>query len=243
MASRVLSVLLGTLTACGGDTGASSDAAVDASAENFSFFVTSLATIRLQANSQDGFGGNLGGLAGADAICQRAAADVGFGHKTWRAFLSTASGPVHAIDRIGTGPWYDRAGRLIANDRAGLLQQRPAGDTQAVNDMADETGAGTKSFGDTHDIITGTNAQGMLDGTDASATCNDWTSAVGPGSENKVRAGHSWPAMSGMNWMMAHRLPGCAAGIRLTITPPGQQGDTVGGQGGWGGLYCFALTP
>ena len=67
--------------------------------------------------------------------------------------------------------------------------------------------------------------------------------AVGPGSENKVRAGHSWPAMSGMNWMMAHRLPGCAPGVRLTITPPGEQGDTVGGQGGWGGIYCFALTP
>ncbi len=67
----------------------------------------------------------------------------GAGHKTWRAFLSTVSGPVHAIDRVGTGPFYDRLGRLIANDRAGLLQQRPAGD---------ETGAGTKSFGDTHDI-------------------------------------------------------------------------------------------
>ena len=233
---RVVPWILCAVAAC--DT-----PAADAPAERFSFFVTSLATIRLQSNSQDGFGGNLGGLSGADAICQRAAADVGFGDKTWRAFLSTVSGPVHAIDRVGNGPWYDRNGRLIANDRAGLLSQRPAGDSIAVNDMADETGAGTHSFGDTHDIITGTNTLGMLDGADMSATCNDWTSAVGPGSENKVRAGHSWPAMSGMNWMMAHRLPGCAAGIRLTTTPPGQEGNTVGGQGGWGGLYCFALTP
>ena len=231
-------------------TDAPPDAAVppiDAPDTKFSFFVTSLATMRLQSGSQDGFGGNLGGLAGADAICQRAAADVGFGHKTWRAFLSVARGPngqpVHAIDRIGTGLWYDRLGRLIAMDRQGLLATRPVGDQAAVNDMADETGAGTRSFGDTHDIMTGTNAQGRLDGADPSATCNDWTSAVGPGSENKVRAGHSWPAMSGMNWMMAHRLPGCAPGVRLTITPPGEQGDTVGGQGGWGGIYCFALTP
>lgn len=244
-----------SLAACSGGSGgtAALDAAldapppIDAPDEKFSFFVTSLATMRLQSGSQDGFGGNLGGLAGADAICQRAAADVGFGHKTWRAFLSVARGPggqpVHAIDRVGDGPWYDRLGRLIAMDRAGLLGTRPAGDPAAVNDMADETGAGTHSFGDTHDIMTGTNAQGHLDGVDPSATCNDWTSAVGPGSENKVRAGHSWPAMSGQNWMMAHRLPGCGAGVRLTITPPGEQGDTVGGQGGWGGIYCFALTP
>src|SRR5262245_57190421 len=117
-----LAICLLSVAGCGGggpaDTVAASpdaaiDAAVDAPAEKFSFFVTSLATMRLQANSQDGFGGDLGGLAGADAICQRAATDVGFGGKTWRAFLSTAhggpgDGPVHAIDRVGAGPWYDR---------------------------------------------------------------------------------------------------------------------------------------
>lgn len=233
-------IVLAPLFAACGDDGA---AMPDAAPEKFSFFVTSLQTMRTQSGSQDGFGGNLGGLAGADAICQKAAADAGAGGKTWRAFLSTTAGPVHAIDRVGSGPWYDRNGRLIANDRAGLLMLRPAGDTVAVNDMADETGAGTRSFGDTHDIMTGTNAQGMLESSDPASTCNDWTSAVGPGSENKVRAGHSWPAMSGMNWMMAHRLPGCAPGVRLTITPPGQEGNTVGGQGGWGGIYCFALTP
>ena len=78
-------------------------------------------------------------------------------------------------------------------------------------------------------------------GADPGATCQDWTSAVGPGSENRVRAGHSWPAMSGMHWITAHRLPGCGPGVRTTITPPGEQGNTVGGQGGWGGIYCFAL--
>lgn len=233
---------------CHGDPPGTSDGgAGDGPEARFSFFVTSLATMRAQSGSQDGFGGNLGGLAGADAICQRAAAGVGVGHKTWRAFLSVArgpsGGPAHAIDRIGDGPWYDRAGRLIAQDRAGLLRTRPAGDTQSVNDLPDENGVGLKSFGDTHDIMTGSNQQGQLDGADTSATCNDWTSAVGPGSESKVRCGHSWPAMSGMHWIQAHRLPGCAPGVRTTITPPGQEGNTVGGQGGWGGIYCFALTP
>ena len=82
---------------------------------NFSFFVTSLVAIRREADDSMGFGGDLGGLEGADAICQRIAAFEGAGHKTWHAFLSaTTGGPnggaAHAIDRIGEGPWYDRAG-------------------------------------------------------------------------------------------------------------------------------------
>jgi len=248
-----LALLVVLVAACGsGDGGdgapdAATDAAADAAAVRFSFFVTSLDTMRAQSASNDGFGGNLGGLAGADAICQRAAADVGFGDTTWRAFLSVAQGPgggpIHAIDRIGDGPWYDRNGRLVARDRAGLLSTRPAGDPQSVNDLPDEAGRPLTTFGDTHDILTGSNQQGHLDGIDATATCGDWTSAVGPGSENRVRAGHAWPAMSGQSWVMAHRVPGCAPGVRTTITPPGEEGNTVGGQGGWGGIYCFALAP
>src|SRR5262245_53883373 len=123
--------LLPAAVACGGSStgdddgggGDDDDASLpDASAPDatplplFSFFVTSLDTMRTQSGSQDGFGGNLGGLAGADAICQTAAANVGFGAKHWRAFLSVTAdgaggGPVNAIDRIGEGPWYDRNGR------------------------------------------------------------------------------------------------------------------------------------
>lgn len=211
---------------------------------NFSFFLTSLETMRLQSGSQDGFGGNLGGLAGADRICQTAAAAVGYGHKTWRAFLSAYNNgsPIHAIDRIGTGPWYDRNGRLVAMNRAGLLQQRPAGDSAIINDLPDETGLGTRRLGDTHDIMTGSNTQGQLDGTSAAATCQDWTSAVGAGTGNLVRCGHAWPANSGMHWIQAHRLNGCAPGVNLVQNGPGT-GNTVGGGGGWGAIYCFALEP
>jgi hypothetical protein len=233
----------------GSDGGADGPAVIDAAVDapggaRFSFFVTSLQTMRMQSGSQDGFGGNLGGLAGADQICQRAAAAQGFGGKTWRAFLSAYNGgtPIHAIDRIGAGPWYDRQGRLIAMDRAGLLQQRPTGDAAAVSDLPDETGASLRAMGDTHDVMTGSNAMGRLDGTSAAATCQDWTSAVGPGSTNLVRCGHSWPAQSGMNWITAHRLRGCAPGVNLVQNGPGT-GDTVGAGGGWGAIYCFALEP
>src|SRR5437773_921527 len=56
-----------------------------------------------------GDGGNLGGLAGADAHCQTLAVAVGAGNRTWHAYLSTQARPgqpaVNARDRIGNGPW------------------------------------------------------------------------------------------------------------------------------------------
>ncbi len=284
--------------------------------EPFSFFVTSLEAMQLLSGSQDGFGGDLGGLAGADAICQQIAATVDGGHKTWRAFLSATDGgdgnPVHAVDRIGDGPWYDRNGRLVALNKADLLNPRPIGDAQTVDDLPNEYGQGQKQFGDNHDTLTGSNAQGMLQNTDPTTTCQDWTSAVGPGSEKKVMGEHSWPrennndggapkipppilnACKGKaegetckvdkgkfkfegtceptaegskdlgclengetefasgggggggdatSWIMAHTVPGCAPGVQLLQQGGGKDTDTVGGGGGYGGLYCFALEP
>jgi hypothetical protein len=254
--------LLCATAACGSNGGGTADDAggddvedpIDAPATpidapeqvNFSFFVTSLDTMRLQSGSQDGFGGDLGGLEGADAICQTAATNVGFGHKTWRAFLSVTSGPngtpVNAIDRIGDGPWYDRNGRLIAMNKAGLLQTRPAGDAQAVNDLVDENGVPGTALGDTHDIMTASTAQGILASTNLNATCMDWTSASDTCCNETVQLGHSWPAMSGQSWVVAHRMRGCAPGVNLIQNGPGE-GNCVGCGGGWGGIYCFALEP
>src|SRR5918911_3878566 len=71
-----------------------------------------------------GDGGNLGGLAGADAHCQTLAAAVGAGNRTWHAYLSTQTRPgqpaVNARDRIGTGPWFNAKGEMIAQDLAHL---------------------------------------------------------------------------------------------------------------------------
>ena len=76
--------------------------------ELMSFFVTS---------EPIGNGGNLGGLEGADAHCQRLATNAGAGHRTWRAYLSTQARPgqppaINARDRIGDGPWYHARGSL-----------------------------------------------------------------------------------------------------------------------------------
>src|SRR5438270_1003458 len=79
------------------------------------FFVTSVGM---------GKGGDLGGLAGADAHCQALATAVGAGSHTWHAYLSTQARPgqpaVNARDRIGTGPWYNAKGVMIAQDLAHL---------------------------------------------------------------------------------------------------------------------------
>jgi hypothetical protein len=212
----------------------------------FSFFVTSLETMRKQSGSQDGFGGNLGGLAGADAICQNAAADVGFGQKTWRAFLSVTNDgtgkAVNAIDRIGEGPWYDRSGRLVAMNKTGLVMTRPAGDAQVKTDLPDENAVALKSLGDTHDVMTGSNSQGQLASTDPKSTCYDWTSIDGQGTKDVVTVGHSWPSMSGQHWIASHKMRGCSPGVNLVQNGPGS-GTCVGCGGGWGGIYCFALEP
>ena len=223
-----------------GSAGSAGSAVAGATTEPFSFFVTSLEAVIRESKSDKGFGGNLGGLSGADAICTRIAeaAMPGAGAKGWRAFLSTSS--VNAIERIGSGPWYDRAGRLVANNTAGLLLERPNGET-TVNDLPNESGvpnrAGTGTgMDDNHDTITATNTQGKWDG---GPTCSDWTSASG---SDGPRVGHSWPANSGRNWMQAHQAPGCEPSVALAQTGAGS-GNGIGNGGGYGGFYCFALKP
>ncbi len=74
-----------------------------------SFFVTS---------ANPGKGGDLGGLAGADAYCNQLATAAGSTGKTWKAYLS--SDAENAKDRIGAGPWVNAKGEKIADDVASL---------------------------------------------------------------------------------------------------------------------------
>src|SRR3954447_17957139 len=70
------------------------------------------------ASAGSGNGANLGGIAGADRICQTLAQAAGAGSKTWHAYLSAAPAngqpAVNARDRIGAGPWYNAKGARIA---------------------------------------------------------------------------------------------------------------------------------
>lgn len=231
---------------------------------DFSFFVTSMDALWILSNSapgdlSGGFGGNFGGLEGADDICQRIGAATGHGDKTWRAFLSATDdgngNPVHAIDRIGEGPWYDANGRLVATSTIGLtIQERPDGDPQTINDLPDECGVPLSVLGDSHDVVTASDENGRLYDPDPESTCNDWTSSDGNvGGDGtimggRVMCGHSFPRMGGpgpgggmrgQNAISDHQLRGCGKGANLIQNGPGE-GSCIGCTGGYGALYCFA---
>src|SRR5215467_12085591 len=128
-------------------------------AANMSFFVTS-------ANPK---GGNLGGLAGADALCQSLAQAAGAGRRTWHAYLSTST--VDAKTRIGNGPWYNYKGVLIAQNVAdlhtadknkispanSLTEKGTTPNYLAVNAQGQAAPAAQPLQ---HDILTGTNEDG-----------------------------------------------------------------------------------
>ena len=257
VSERMVAVVSFFLVGCGASVGNTSSAAGTES--DFSFFVTSLAALRELSGSSDGFGGDLrfgetgagAGLRGADKLCATIAERslAGAGSKPWRAFLSASSdgtgAQVNAIDRVGTGPWYDRVGRLVASTKSDLLAQRPASaDTAIIKDLPNEDGVPNHAPDglqvDNHDMLTGTDTSGKLA---SGGTCADWTSTTV--SERPV-AGHAFPRAGGTNndsahWMSAHPVPGCKAGITIT-EGNGMGSSTVGGAGGYGGFYCFVKT-
>ncbi len=243
--------------------------------EKFSFFVTSLAGLQRLSGSEKGFGGDLrfgktgpgAGLLGADSICECLAESSmpGSRVKQWRAFLSVTKGPdgkpVNAIDRIGTGPWYDRLGRLVSNTIQDLLNERPNADPEIKNDLPNEDGIPnhrpdpTQPAVDNHQMITGSGTDGKLRSSDPSVTCQDWTSAAADG--GKPSCGLSWPQSFGgggggrtggrgkAHWIYVWELWGCEPGVDFNAaTGKGTPGvTTIGNGGGYGGFYCFALNP
>jgi hypothetical protein len=233
----------------------------DAGASNFSFFVASLKALQTLSGKTEGFGGDLtfgqaNGLAGADEICRQTAelGMPGAGSKTWRAFLSATTGPggtaVNGRDRIGTGPWYDRNGKLLSANLTDLFAgARPLGDAALINDFTNERGEPNHYVGpngytpgttfDDHDTLTGSDTMGNLRAASMADTCNDWTSTTVTG---RPWSGHSWPRSStnGQQWASDHQVPGCVAGLDKTLGGSGT-GSCVGCAGGYGGFFCFAL--
>lgn len=232
----------------------------------FSFFTTSQAgLLHLRYGddvpsdlSQAGFGGDLGGLAGADEKCAALARRGSpTDEKVWRAFLSATAGgpnggPVNAIERIGDGPWFDFHGRTFAKGLGELSMSadgRPGGADAALAEMfTDENGdpisADTMRV-DNHDVMTGTGEEGFLSG-DYEATCRDWTYAGMPpdGIDARLQVGHAWPRSTntGRHWIADHRVKGCMPGVNTGSTGGARSGDfRAGASGGYGAFYCFAL--
>jgi hypothetical protein len=189
-----------------------------------SFFVTSVGL---------GDGANLGGLAGADKHCQALAQAVGAGTRTWRAYLSqtaTATTPaVNARDRIGSGPWYNAKGVLIAASVDELHGDSQRDRNNIRKPIAlDEKGAVVNGSGDTpnvHDILTGSDSHGRaLIGRPDVTTCGNWTSNAA----GNAMVGHH-DRLGGLNasWNAVHLTNGCSQ-------------QNLVSTGGAGLLYCFA---
>lgn len=192
------------------------------------FFITSVGT---------GKGADLGGLDGADLHCQSLAKANNAGGRTWRAYLSTQGTAlndpkvVHARDRIGSGPWHNAKGVLIASNVDELHS--------AKNNVTKETALDEKGQPvndrtmkpNKHDMLTGSRPDGTaFPGPPfPDMTCGNWTKSGTAGSAmvgHHDRAGpidHAWA----VSWNSSHPSLGCTQ-------------EAVLPTGGDGLFYCFA---
>jgi len=192
---------------------------------NMTFFVTSAGS---------GKGADLGGLEGADRICQSLAQAAGAGGKTWRAYLSTqGANGVNARDRIGKGPWTNAKGTVVAKDVAELHGTNNLTKQTALTEKGDVV----NGRGDTpnmHDILTGSQPDGTRFPDTPDMTCGNWTkSGAGSamvGHADRTGLDDSAPAKS---WNSSHPSRGPGGGCSQ---------DDLKSTGGNGFLYCFAAN-
>jgi len=218
---RIMGVVTGTLTLAfliGAYAGSQTNVRAQAQATpEMTFFITSAGL---------GNGANLDGLRSADRHCAILAAQAGANPaRNWRAYLSTQTRPqqpaVHARNRIGTGPWYNAKGVIVAKDVDDLHSDK--------NNLTRATQLTDKGDSPTmHDILTGSGLDGRaVDGSD-DTTCNNWTS----GAAGSALLGHYDRQGGGTNptsWNSAHSSKGCSqANLQST--------------GGNGLFYCFAAN-
>jgi Collagenase NC10 and Endostatin len=204
------------------------------------------------AENQNGTG-NLGGLAGADQICQTEAQAIGGrgAMRTWHAYVSQeqrgTTPRINARDRIGSGPWFNVKGQMIASsiadlhgDQAGTRDRNNVQRLTALDAKGNEIpGVTAPPGGNQHDILTGSDPDGraFIDGYDH--TCNNWTSdqmtlpqqnQSVPADRARAMLGHS-DRSGGQNtsWNAAHLSQGCTKQALINT-------------GGAGRLYCFATN-
>lgn len=192
-----------------------------------SFFVTSAGS---------GSGANLGGIAGADRICQTLATAAG-STKTWHAYLSAAAAngqpAVNARDRIGAGPWFNAKGARIAQNVADLhgdtLEAARRGNNISKATALTEKGDPINGVGDTpnrHDMVTGSQLDGTAFTDGADHTCGNYTS----GAAGTVQLGHHDRTGGGnTSWNATHPSRGCSQ-------------ENLVATGGAGLFYCFAIN-
>lgn len=209
------------------------------------FFVTSIGAER---------GANLGGIAGADAHCQALAAAAGAGNRTWHGYLSvqarTGQPAINARDRIGTGPWYNAKGVMIASDLEQLHGEnnlhkettltekgQMIGGQGDPGDPNDKTWSYMQAHPNSirHEIITGSTLDGRAYADGRDHTCNNWTSEENGNSPTIRASDNTGPgAQVGKSddsgpWNSQHISGGC-------------NHEALAYSRGAGLFYCFAIN-
>ncbi|HKM70682.1 MAG TPA: hypothetical protein VJX94_11610, partial [Stellaceae bacterium] len=191
-----------------------------------SFFVTSAGS---------GKGADLGGLEGADRICQQLAQAVGAGRRTWRAYLSAQAvdgrAAVNARDRIGHGPWQNSKGVIIAKDVDELHGDNNLTKQTALTEKGDVNN-GRGDIPNRHDALTGTQPDGRAFAPSEDRTCHNWTSST----QGSAIVGHTdrqglRDDAQSKSWNSSHPSRGPDGGC--------SQAD-LRSTGGDGLFYCFA---
>jgi len=200
-------------------------AASQAQQAGMTFFVSSAGS---------GKGADLGGLEGADAHCAALAKAQGATATTWHAYLSTfepgGAAGINARDRIGKGPWVNAKGVTIAKSVDDLHSDHNNVNKQTALTEKGDVVPGRGDAVNTHDILTGSDPQGMYSTAGGDTTCGNWTKS-GDGS---AIVGHH--DLSGLkdtrhmkSWNSSHGSRGCSQ-------------DQLKASGGAGLTYCFAVN-
>ena len=200
-------------------------AAAQAQQADMSFFVSSV---------NPGKGGDLGGLAGADAHCQALAKAAGSTSTNWAAYLSTTepggNAGVNARDRIGNGPWKNVKGVVVATSVENLHSAQVNINKQTALTEKGETISGRGDPVNTHDILTGSDTQGMYSTAGGDTTCGNWTKS---GDGSAIVGHHDRQGLKDTrhmhSWNSSHGTRGCSQ-------------DGLKSTGGAGLIYCFAAN-
>jgi hypothetical protein len=197
--------------------------AAQAQQADMSFFVSSVGP---------GKGADLGGLAGADAHCQALAKSAGSTSANWAAYLSTTepggNAGVNARDRVGNGPWKNVKGVVVATSVENLHSASVSINKQTALTEKGEALPGSGDPGNIHDILTGSDPQGMFSTAGGDTTCGNWTKS-GDGSAivgHVDRSGLGKTTRHMTSWNSAHGSRGCSP-------------DQLKASGGAGLIYCF----
>jgi hypothetical protein len=201
-------------------------ATVQAQQTEMTFFISSVGK---------GKGADLGGIAGADAHCAALAKAAGSKQTNWKAYLSTTmpkgDAGENARERIGKGPWHNAKGVMIAKSVEDLHSDKANVNKQTALTEKGEVVGGSGDKPNQHDILTGSDPQGLFSTAGGDTTCNNWTSS----SEGSAIVGHH--DRSGLkkttrhmtSWNSSHGSRGCSQ-------------DNLISSGGAGLIYCFAAN-